>query len=128
MRRELEERFRLNSRRKLYKKRVKDNELVEIGYYRCVSTKDSFISSWSLHTLAKLPDATTSYISEVFTKESYYPGWLGEDENGKLEEVPILKSLEEIYVNCNEVVGFNNIALDWSWYYQDFVGIDKNYY
>lgn len=120
-----------NSQRKLYKKKVKDNELVEIGYYQVVCSprhKYSFIPGWRLHTTNELPDTTSSYISEVFTKESYHPGWLGEDEIGKLIDVPIFDSLKENYVNCNEVVGFTNIALDWSWYYQDFKNIDKEYY
>lgn len=125
------ERKQQNSQRKLYKKRVKDSQLVEIGYYQVVSTnkrlKDSFIGGWTLHSHI-VPNTTSSYIQEVFTKETYHPGWLGEDEQCKLVSIPIFDSLKEIYVNCNEVVGFENVALRWSWYYQDFIEVDKEYY
>jgi len=112
-----EERQKLNSQRKLYKRRVKDNKLLEIGYYRVACHPKYnvlFYPNWSLHCTHQFPNINTCYIHEVFTKESYYPGWLGETDNGELVDVPVMSSLEEIYVNCNEVVGFRNKALDWS--------------
>jgi hypothetical protein len=126
-----EERKQLNSQRKLYKKRVKDNQLIDIGYYKVVSTNRRpdylFIPGWTLHP-TQLPDTETGYLEEVFAKKAYYPGWLGKNKNGELVNVSIFESLKENYVNCNEVVGFTNIALGWSWYYQDFENITKEFY
>jgi hypothetical protein len=125
MTKETEERQRLNAQRLLYKKRVKDNKLVDIGYYRSICTSDSFIPSWELYT------AKSSCIPRFFdrfTKERYYPGWLGNSNNRELVEVSIPSPLKEIYTSLGKVVGFTNVETGWRWYYQDFINTHKTYY
>lgn len=129
---ELKQNQLLNSQRRLYKKRAKDNRLVEIGYYRCAGVRETSSPDWELHSVKGLiPGFLTK-----FSKELYYPGWLGDDSgrglsddgNRKLVEIPIFNYFKEIYVTFDKVVGFTDPDSGYSWYYQDFVSTNKTYY
>jgi len=97
---------------KLYKKRIKDNKLVEIGY----QTSDG----WKLHKVEPTPKFIAEFLSkrndESVQVSSYYPGTYTGDE-GNLE-IMTSNFPEEIYVSEKEVTGF--IVDDCYVYYDDF--------
>lgn len=95
----------------LYKKRIKDNELVEIGY----QTK----GGWKLHKPEPTPKVVADFLNkkgnfECMKVSSYYPGTY---IDGGFE-IMTPNFPEEVYVNEKEVIGF--VIDDCYVYYDDF--------
>jgi hypothetical protein len=66
----------------LYKKRIKDNQLIEFHYLECDSNGKS-------------------------NHDSYYPGWLKKNASGELVYVGYISSeIKELYINSREVIGY----------------------
>lgn len=96
---------------KLYKKRISDDELVEIGYQTP--------QGWKIHKIEPTPSFMADYLEErgLLEVSSYYPGTYTGDRGN----VPIITSNfpQEIHINESEVVGFF-ISHDYYYYYDDF--------
>ena len=83
----------------LYKKRIKDNELVEIGYQNSIG--------WVLHKPEPTPKFVADFLTQHGTYEcmnvsSYYPGTCFRSGI----EITITALPKELYINDNEVIGF----------------------
>jgi hypothetical protein len=95
---------------KLYKKRIKDNELVEIGYQSP--------HGWKLHKIEPTPRFIADFLEKRGRLElsSYHPGTFTGDR-GNIE-ICVPKYPQELFINESEVIGFcigeNN------YYYDDF--------
>lgn len=117
MNRELKERFTLNSRRKLYKKRIKDNELVEIGWIN-KHKRNCFHRPLKVVVKSEADNANYS---------TYYPGAFTTNDKDELVTIDVFNCSYEIYLNQKEVVGWSNDFTKYNFYYDDYLGTAKVY-
>lgn len=101
---------------RLYKKRILDNKLVEIGYQT--------LQGWKLHKIEPTPKFMADFLEErgYLEVSSYYPGTFTEFGAGIVTNFP-----QELHINESEVVGF--YIDDNYFYYDDFAHSSciKNY-
>jgi hypothetical protein len=95
---------------KLYKKRIKDDELVEIGYQNP--------QGWKLHQMEPTPRFMADFLQKrgLLTFSSYYPGTYTGD-NGNLK-ICVSNFPQELCINESEVIGF--FIGENYYYYDDF--------
>ena len=72
----------------IYKKRIKDNKLIEFYFITGKST---------LHF--------NSSNREIIKYDTYYPGWLIKNEDGEFVFIS-QPNIQELYVNSREVIGY----------------------
>ena len=86
----------------LYKKRIKDNKLIEFYFITGKSPLHLNISN----------KETNGY-------DTYYPGFLTKNEDGELIYVSPPNYLQDLYVNSREVIGYKYHGTNY--YYDDLV-------